>query len=428
MSYLGKSAASIVLAASVGLFGSTALGQQQPTSEQLQQQIETLQRQVNALQERKTSQETARRVREDAAQHSPLAATPFTGGWKDGKFILQSEDGRFTLNSNVQFQFRYIANNTDNGGGSDTQDGFEVRRAKFGFGGTVFSKDLSYNLVWSASRSGGAVSLEEAWTKYQLADQWAIRGGMFKDPLSHEQQLSSKKQLTVDRSLLNETLIGGDDFVEGVGLLYGNKDNPLHAEFAFTDGSQSHNTDFRNTGSNFGLAGRAEYKVFGDWKSYDDFSTMNNKKELLVLGAGADITQNGSDNALLHTVDAQYELTNGLAFYAAYVGRYSKSGDGDSVYDGGALGQVSYMLDRKWEIFGRYDFIKLDDASVPAGAETNVHEITAGMNYYFEGHNAKFTLDAVYLPNGAPTNQTGIGILASDDSEIVLRAQFQLLI
>ncbi len=403
----------------------------EPPPGAIQARIESLEAQVQSLkaeqQANDAAQAATRAVMTDAAQRSALTPSAFTGGWKDGKFILQSEDGRFSLNPNIQFQLRYVANNRDNGDGGDTQEGFEVRRAKFGFAGHVFSKDLTYNFVWQAGRSGGAVSLEEAWTKYKFADQWSVRGGMFKDPLSHEQQVSSKKQLAADRSLLNETLIGGDDFVEGIGLLYGDSKNNLHAEVAFTDGSQSHNTDFRNTGANFGIAGRAEYKLAGDWKNYEDFSALANKNNLLVLGAGADLTQDGSSNVVLHTVDAQYELTNGVALYAAYVGRYTDGGSDGNLYDWGFLGQASYLIDgRNWEIFGRYDFVHLDDHRT--GATGGFSEITAGVNYYFEGHNAKFTLDAVYLPDGAPSNQTGIGVLASDGAEILLRAQFQLLL
>ena len=59
--------------------------------------------------------------------------------------------------------------------------------------------------------------------------------------------------------------------------------------------------------------------------------------------------------------------------------------------------------------------------------------MTAGLNYYFgpDGtalHRAKFTVDFTYLPNGAPSDQTQSGVLASDDDELLVRAQFQLLL
>ena len=36
------------------------------------------------------------------------------------------------------------------------------------------------------------------------------------------------------------------------------------------------------------------------------------------------------------------------------------------------------------------------------------------MNYYLNGHAAKFTLDVTYLPNGVPRDQDGIGVLDPD--------------
>ncbi len=58
-----------------------------------------------------------------------------------------------------------------------------------------------------------------------------------------------------------------------------------------------------------------------------------------------------------------------------------------------------------------------------------MHEITGGFNYYFHGHTMKFTADVTYLPNGAPKGDGGADILPSNDrDELLLRAQFQLLI
>ena len=46
------------------------------------------------------------------------------------------------------------------------------------------------------------------------------------------------------------------------------------------------------------------------------------------------------------------------------------------------------------------------------------HEFTVGVNYYSSGHAAKFTVDAVYLPDGTPDNETGIGVLAATSDAV----------
>jgi hypothetical protein len=94
--------------------------------------------------------------------------------------------------------------------------------------------------------------------------------------------------------------------------------------------------------------------------------------------------------------------------------------------DWGGIAQVSYLLpDQKVEPFARYDYVWFDNAF--AGTEHAMHEITVGVNRYFAGHNAKFTLDVTYLPNGAP-GDGGADVLVSTSTEWLLRAQFQLLL
>lgn len=83
------------------------------------------------------------------------------------------------------------------------------------------------------------------------------------------------------------------------------------------------------------------------------------------------------------------------------------------------------MNDEHWEVFGRYDYLKLDSKEFVAN--TNVHEFTLGVNYYIYGQNLKFTLDGSYLPNGLPVDDNGSGVLVNNGhGEAIARAQAQL--
>jgi hypothetical protein len=269
--------------------------------------------------------------------------------------------------------------------------------------------------------------------RYKFQPDWYVRGGQFKDPLLHEQLVSGRRQLAVDRSLLSLTMTeSSENYIQGVSLIYDQANQPLRAEMAFTDGVGSVNTtwrDFPETNADFGVAGRVEYFVFGDRKQYEDFTALGNTKDLLVLGAAGDITQAGSDTVYLHTLDAQWENTTGVSAYGAYVARFVDTSGGDS-YDWGFQVQGGYLFNSRWEGFARYDFIKLEDgvAFAGGGTEDSFHEFTLGVNYYIQRHFAKFTVDGSYLPNGAPSNQIGLGELAGSDAEFVLRAQFQLVL
>ena len=420
----------------------------------LEQQLQALQARVNVLEAQRhpaqgaaaaTSAAAAAdvaQVLDDAERRSnPLygAAGGVTAGY-DKKFFIKSDDGNFLLKPQLQFQFRHVSNYEQDARHQGEEDsfesGFEARRTRFRFDGNAFTPKLTYSFVWDTSRTNGAVSLLDAWVQYGFAEKWAVRVGQFKESVFHERDVSGFSQLAVERSLV-DALLGGNitDRVQGVSLIYGGgKDDNVRAEVAIHDGANSRNTNFQDGATHWGAGGRFEYKVFGDWANYRDFTAKNNKEDLLVVGAGAEYTDRDGADVLLPTADVQYELADRLIVYGAVHGAYTDphSGTDDPTrFDFGVLGQVGYLLNKKWEVFGRYDVVALDDEAIDEGNEDTFHEITTGVNYYLgpDGsylHKAKFSLDVTYLPNGAPSDQTQAGILAGEGDEIVLRAQFQL--
>ena len=92
------------------------------------------------------------------------------------------------------------------------------------------------------------------------------------------------------------------------------------------------------------------------------------------------------------------------------------------------------MVGEDWEVFGRYGFIIFEnDVVLGEGedAEDFFHEITAGVNRYWNKHNLKLPIDAVNLPNGNPGSNSGIGLRSSDgefDDQVAIRGQIQLLL
>ena len=443
----------MAVAGVVGWGGAAASAQQsqEPTPAELRAQIEALQKQVQRLEANQqndaqaAAQQTKAEVMADAEKRSTVGGGRILGGYEGGKFILRAPDDSFSLQPNAQFQFRFTANSRDDDAvGDDLQDGFEVRRAKFSFAGNVINKDTTYNLQWETSESSGDVTLEEAWVRFKLQDDLHLRLGQVKDDVFHEETVSSKRQLAVDRSLLNEILGGGEtDYVQGARLEWDATD-ALRLNAMIHDGYNSDNTSFvEDGGSGFtgveptewGFSGRVEYFARGAdaKKQYDDFSAIKNKSDLLVFGLGADYSIAGDSHALFHGADVQWETTDGLAVYGGVVGLEREIDANDpaspgSTYDWGFIVQAGYMLNEDWEIFGRWDITFLDDELLAPTDEDTINEFTVGFNRYLNGHNAKFTVDASYLPDGSPTNEAGIGVLSTDEESFILRGQFQLLL
>jgi hypothetical protein len=467
-----------VVAGALGLGGAAVARAAEPTTAELQAQIQALQTKVQTMEAQQVQQAqkldakdvdaTVDSVLKDAEKRSKMMQMEgFTAGWSDGNFMLRSADGSFLMIPELQLQFRYILNyRTDDDtflSDSDTELGFEVARAKLGFRGNAFTKDLTYNIRFvtgsaysgNSAYSANSLSLENAYLQYQFADNMAVKLGQWKDNVYHEGNVEDVNQLAVDRSLVNQLIGNGiTDYVQGVALVYNDKSSPLRAELGFHDGIDTANTAFTNVGggatdpdftngkTNFGVSGRVEYALMG---SYADYGTMtraatwggttmqHESKDMLVLGAGFDVTQDGDTNAFFHTIDAEWKPTNldKFALYGAYLGLFTADantspGTTQDFYDWGFLVQAGWMLNDKWEVFGRFDYTKADsDRGLP---QDDISELTVGVNYYWYGQGAKFTIDGSWLPNGSPANIPALGYLPSADDSFVLRAQVQLAI
>ena len=449
---------------------STAFARE-PTREELQAQLAELQARVSALEARQEfptrgapdtcddPDATAAEVLGDAQRRSrPSVLLEGTAGRDEHGFFIQSADENFLLRPVVLLQFRGVAKTRSpsavgggGGGGRDWESGLELRRVELSAEGHAFTPRLTYEFLVTAERDGGDLVLEDALVAYQLADAWGVVAGQFKDPLFHEQQSSSKYMLAVDRSLLNELIAAPAEFVQGLALVYGNDSTSLHATLAAHNGAGSLNTPFTDspgglreaTGDGeFGVTGRLEYRLSGDWDDYEDFTAKGTETDLLVIGAAAEWTRADEVHAVFATADVQWEAAAGWSAYGAVLARYTDPrGDADvgagDALDCGAMVQAGYLVSPSWEVFGRYAVTVLDRDGPAAGdgggRDGTSHEVTAGVNYYLGTgggliHRAKLTLDVTYLPDGAPSDQDGIGVLEAEDDEVVVRGQFQLLL
>jgi hypothetical protein len=459
----GVSASTLVLAADPAT---------EPTTKELLDQIKQLQNKVEQLEAKQNQSSadvatTVDKIVNDASRRSQLLVTDgnLAGGWNAQKqqFYLGSEDGNFYLHPSVILQFRGNVNyreNAKDSGNSSTEEGFEIRRAKFGFDGNIFTPDLTYRLQWQ-DNSTGTPNLEYGFVQYVFQHNvWGnadlgVRAGQGKNIIFKEENVGDTAQLMVERSMA-ESLVGGNappsNLVQGVDFLVLGKENPFHADFQVNDGYGSGNTNFTqphgtvptfpqdpsappNNPGNFGTAVRLDWKVFGDWADTNDFTGKNSgKKDLLDIGGGVDYTDAEGATAVRYTIDAQYQIAQKLSVYVAGYGahfdfRDTAAGVPGSQNNYGAQAEAGYSLNRAWQLVGRLSISKLDDEFEVNGTST-FQEYAVGMNWYGPdgawGNHAKFSFDLNYLPDGSPS-LPGLDYLASQgNNQFVLRTQFQL--
>ncbi|XHC25960.1 MAG: porin [Phycisphaerales bacterium] len=379
----------------------------------------------------------------DAETRSSLQSSGGTAG-HDGKFFMSSAGGSFRLNVGGQIQFRYMLNLGDDLGGTtdnDDERGFQTRRTKLDFTGTVYD-DIDFKITGAFDRDGGAFTLEDAYTVFNMNENSAFQVGQFKLPFAQEELVSSRRQLAADRSVANEIFNQG----RSQGVMYRYSSDDWRFAAAFSDGFNTVNTDY-NTSNGTGLlgageadwafTGRFEYKGAGNWNQFRDFTSEAGSETAWMIGAAAhwetgEVGGAGSTDydSLAYTVDATLE-GDGWSLFGAFIGRSQDVDGGIDADDFGHVLQAAFRIpESKWEIFGRWDGVYADSSYTN---NDDFNTLTFGANYYMHGHAAKFTVDLQYFLDDSADNDivsanSGIGLLTdSDDGEIGIRAQFQLL-
>lgn len=447
-------------------------------------QLEAQQKQQQVQHDKDQQQAALAQTLNDADRHSRfLDATGVTAGYdaKAHRFFIASDDGNFVWRPWLHLQFREVTNDRQDfyyktKGKDEIDNGFEVRRMRFGFDGNMFSPDFTYFVNWATVRAssnstltvrnsagatvgtttvsnnlGGAPLLEEAWVKYNFHDTpFYVKAGQLKDPLLHDQIVSSRYQHGIERSLIGDIFANGDAFTEAVTFIVDPK-SWFRVEAGVNHGIRSANTNFLDTPTNaldWGVAGRAEFKAFGRWQDYGQVGAIEIKDPLLVFGVGADSSSTGHSEQTVAVADGQYADPGGFSLYGAFVDRYTthnfgiwgQSATGGSITqtnpavlghhtnEYAAMAEVGYVFSNHIEPYGRVEYMHLQGTT--AGSNNWVQVYTAGVNIFFYGNRLKITPEIIYLPKGIPIDDTPSDVFASapGKAEIVGEVQLQWLL
>lgn len=366
-------------------------------------------------------------------------------GYQNGRATI-SDGGDNKLVIGGWAQFRYLANFRDGSANSndDFTTGFETKRTRLNASGTIWDKNLSYQIEGEFSRSSGNFGLLDAFASYKFENGVAVKWGQFKTALQREENVADTQQLTIERSVYNS--IFSQARSQGVELSYTQADYRLLA--AFTDGLQTLNTPFDGSSgtpeADWALTLRGELRWgSGDWARFKDFTSWRGDEFGAVVGVGAHAQGGGDTNpantpatdkrVMQITADAQLE-GNGWNAFASGTYRSLDLRGMDAFDDFGFLVQGGIFVSEQAELFARWDAVIPD--SDRGTNDDMFNTITAGVNYYLspKSHVAKFSADFVYFIDAQADSSSvisansGVPLLASpDDGQFDIRVQFQIM-
>jgi len=419
----------IKIAAAGALVGAMGLPAAAQTTEQriaaMEAEIQQLKTQ-SWMEEQQQEQvrDLIREVLADAETRAALQEGGVSAGINEKGDIFFKGDG-FEAKLGAHLQVRYIWNSREEDGAIDEDvAGFQIRRAKLKAKGKWEDPGVYWGFSLAGDRDDAEMLFEDYYAGWEISDGLKVRAGRFKQPFARVNLTSSTKQQTVERSLANEFF--NVDRSEGIEVEWALGEMFL-VRGAFNDGIDAELSDFDENVVDFGVTGRVDVKLAGDWKQADDFTAWSGQPFGAFVGGAVHYQEGESDSAfedeevLLLTADGSIE-TGGLNVFGAVY--YSDPDGGASPEEAwGFEASAGFNIDDTFEPFGRYEFIDID-----GGEEISV--LTFGVNYYQKKHDSKFTVDVVYAFDEitALDPSTGLGLLddaAGEDGQFAVRAQYQ---
>lgn len=354
-----------------------------------------------------------------------------------GLFNLVGKDSSYTMKVAARMQFLTIANwDAEDGSYTNPESNFLVRRARLKFDGFAFSPKLKYKLELGLSNRDISIPSEyegfvsnapryilDAVIKYNFAKNLELWFGQTKLPGNRERVISSGNLQQVDRSLLNSRFNIDRDLGIQLRHKWNASDNFIIKEVFSIAQGEGRNITKGNLGGHQ-YTGRVEFLPMGNFTSKGDYSGSDLKREStgkLAIG----VTYDHNNNAVKNRSNQGSYMANDVGFYetnintwfidaifkyrgfslmAEYADRdaddpYAKNSDGsltgDEVQVGTGLNlQAGYLLDKDWEISGRYTGIDLDQTITGKNPE---NQYTLGVSKYIVGHKLKVQSDISYL-------------------------------
>ncbi|MEC9156808.1 MAG: porin [Planctomycetota bacterium] len=259
----------------------------------------------------------------DTQGRTSLQDGGLSAGYSAGRgFFIGSQDGSFNLNVNGQLQTRWVFNRNPGSspGVSESDWGFQVRRAKVRFQGNVIDPSWTYQINGSfegpdapgltiggpvqgpgggalvtgtigvrSPSNGGTFEFQEVFIAKQLENGIVLTVGQFKTPWMREELVDSSQQLAVERSVINEFF--NQDRAVGVMASYQSDSWSLAGSYnngqATAVYQDTRYTNLSDSPTDWAFSARFQWKFTGDWSDFDSFTSDNTTETAVMVGVAA---------------------------------------------------------------------------------------------------------------------------------------------
>ena len=369
----------------------------------------------------------------DAEGRSSLHSTGGSVRYKSGFRI--EDPGGASLRINGLIQFRYAYNSDiENGTDDSNAGGFQFRRTRLDFRGTLPDNLLSFRIRGEFGRSDGVFDLIDAFVQRDFGNGWSLRLGQFTPGFEREFNFAPHSLLTIERSIVSNAF--RINRTQGVRADY--EADRFRASLQFSDGAGTLNTDYTSTiEADFSFTARGEWRL-GDapWDQYTTNSGMPGDAFGVLLGVAGHYQQEGRIPAVWgltgtrdlyqYTADASFE-GDGWNLLGAVVGRVIEGND-DDVHDLGVTVQGGFFIGTEWEPYARY--ARIIPGSRTGGNDDDFDQITLGTNWYPRNGSRALRVsgEVTYFPqtqadsSAAISPSTSFGLLGDDEGD-----QFNIL-
>jgi len=286
-------------------------------------------------------------------------------------------------------------------GGNDL-GGFSMDNIRVNFDGAVGAfnvhvaaegaSDFGFGTFGNFGTAAG-VGIIDAWTSFNITDQISATMGTFRPPFLGDALRDEDELLFIDRSTSGDIWAFRDQ-----GLMFSGNFDQLGWWVAAQNGNDS-------AGDDLALSARVAFNALGTGVGSVEGAAGAGDESNLTLAAGYYDDANITDGtATCFEADYTRGALSAAANIVDYDNGFSGAFGGETPWDL----QASYMISPdEWEAALRWD--DFDDSN-----DTTM--VTAGVNKYVEGHNAKWQLNYSAIQSDAGGNEADviqIGLTAS---------------